>query len=104
MRVKFASKQLEKVCTDESQMRRKHGNIASKLRLRLNALRQADTVGALPHQDPLGRWHSVDSIHPGCWAGWTSPNHRIIIRPDVQEGGLIASTVVTVEAVDEDYH
>lgn len=104
MRVEYANNQLEKVCTDESQMRRKHSNIADKLRLRLNALHQAQTVGDLATLDPLGRWHSIDSIRPGCWSGWTSRNHRIIIRPEVENVILVAATVVTVEAVGEDYH
>ena len=85
-------------------MRRKHGNIAATLRLRLNALRLAPTVGDLPTVDPGGRWHSIDSMRPGCWSGRTSKNHRIIIRPDEENGCLVAATVVTVEAIDEDYH
>lgn len=85
-------------------MRRKHGKIAEKLRLRVNALRRVATVGDLPTEDPGGKWHSVESILPGCWAGWTSPNHRIIIRPQEENGVLTAATVVTVEAVDMDYH
>lgn len=104
MRVEYLNNQLEKVCTDEATMRRKHSNIEKKLRVRLNALRQADNVRHLCTLDPLGKWHSVESIHPGCWAGWTSRNHRIIFRPCEHDGALEAATVVTVEAVDEDYH
>ena len=61
-------------------------------------------MGDLPTLDLGGKWHPIEAIRPGCWSGWTSKNHRIIIRPQTDEADLEAATVVLVEAVGEDYH
>ena len=102
MEVKYADNKLEKLCTDEREMWRKRADVAKKLKLRINALRQANNLGGLPNLDPSGKWHSVDKIRPGCWAAWVSGNHRIIIRPEGSGAVLTAVTVTVVEV--EDYH
>lgn len=102
MRILFADKGLEKLCTDEKEMRRKRGDIATKLRLRIAALRTAKTVGELPTLDPLGRWHTLTGARAGHWAGWLSRNHRLVVRP---EGDGPASASATVTIIDiTDYH
>jgi proteic killer suppression protein len=96
-------KSLEKLCTDEKEMKRKRADIADKLPLRINALRQADNVEHLVTLDPLGWWHQLTGDRAGLWAGRVSKNHRILIRPEGETPGA-TSVTVTVVAGGEDYH
>ncbi len=57
--VRYDDKKLEKLCTDEREMRRKRVDIADKLPLRVKALETAATVGELSTHDPLGCWHQL---------------------------------------------
>lgn len=102
MEVKYADKKLEKLCTDEREMRRRRADIAEKLQLRVNALRNAKNVGHLKELDPLGYWHDLDSDLNGLWAGSVSRNKRILIQP---EGDGLDVDAVTVTVIDiDDYH
>lgn len=96
-------KKLEKLCTDEKEMRRRRSDIADKLRLRIKALEEASCVGELETVDPLGRWHRLDADWHGHWAGSVSRNHRIIVRPD-GDGLDTDSVSVTVVEAGIDYH
>ncbi|MBN7300452.1 plasmid maintenance system killer protein [Mycobacteroides abscessus subsp. bolletii] len=102
MDVKYQDRKLEKLCTDEREMRKKRGDIADRLRLRVNALRTANTVGELATIDPLGNWHQLSADHLGEWAGKLSRNERLLIRP---EGDSEPWDAVTVTVIDiDDYH
>lgn len=61
----FEDRKLQKLCTDEREMRKKRGDIAAKLRLRVNALRTAASVGDLAAIDPLAKWHQLHEDHAG---------------------------------------
>lgn len=100
MIVCYSSKQLEKECTDEREMKRKRGPLAPKLRLRINALEAANSLEELLTLDPLGRWHQLTADRAGQWAGRLSPNWRLIVEQVDGEG--YAVTVLVVEI--EDYH
>lgn len=102
MEVKYADNRLKKLCSDEKEMRRKRADIADKLRLRVNALRKARNVGHLIELDPLGKWHDLNGDKAGLWAGSTSKNHRILIRPE-GSGPAVTAVIVTVVELD-DYH
>lgn len=83
-------------------MRRKRGDIADRLRLRVNALHTADNVGELAAIDPLGNWHQLTGDYAGEWAGKLSGNYRLLIRP---EGDSQPWDAVTVTVLDiDDYH
>ncbi|WP_258307161.1 type II toxin-antitoxin system RelE/ParE family toxin [Gordonia paraffinivorans] len=98
----FEDRKLQKLCTDEREMRKKRGDIADKLRRRVNALRTAETVGELATIDPLGYWHQLHEDHAGEWAGKLSDNYRLLIRP---EGDAEPWDAVTVTVIDiDDYH
>lgn len=99
----YRSKSLERLCTDEKEMKRRRADIARKLPLRIKALENAPTLGALRDADPLGRWHPLTGDRSGTWAGSVSPNHRIIIRPE-GEGPDVTAVTVTVLDAGEDYH
>lgn len=103
MQVEYSDNSLERLCTDEKEMKKRRADIADKLKLRIKALQAAPNLGALPEQDPLGRWHPLTGDRAGTWAGSVSRNHRIIIRPDGDEPG-VDSVTVTVIAAGEDYH
>jgi len=103
MQVAYEDKSLERLCTDEKEMKKKRADIAAKLPLRVKALEAAPSVGALPEQDPLGYWHPLTGDRAGTWAGSVSRNHRIIIRPEGDEPGA-SSVTVTVIDVGVDYH
>lgn len=102
MEVRFEDKKLEKLCTDEREMRRKRADIADKLRLRINALKTVACVGELSTHDPLGYWHQLGENLNGQWAGTLSGNYRLLIRP---EGADEPWDAVIVTVVDiNDYH
>lgn len=100
--MKFTDNRLEKLCSDEKEMRRKRPDIEKKLRARVNALRSADNVGHLKTLDPGGDWHDLKGKRQGLWAGELSGNWRIIIRPEGVGSAVTAITVTVVEI--EDYH
>ena len=102
MDVRYADNKLQKLCSDEREMRRKRPDIEKKLRLRVYALKQATNVGHLQDLDPGGKWHTIDQKWPGHWAGWVSHNERIVFKP-MNDGAAMAAISVTVVYVG-DYH
>lgn len=101
MRVVYADKKLEKLCTNEREMRRQRADIADKLKNRIVALESAPSLDAMPTWDPLGRWHELKADRAGQWAGSLSRNWRIIVVPlDTTGDGDVTVSVVEVG----DYH
>jgi proteic killer suppression protein len=100
--VRYEDKKLEKLCTDEREMRKKRGDIADKLRLRIKALETAQTVGELSTHDPLGKWHQLGANLDGLWSGKLSANYRLLVRPDDYAEPLSAVTVTVMDI--DDYH
>lgn len=100
--VRYEDSKLEKLCTDEREMRKKRADIASRLRLRINALQIAQTVGELQTLDPIGYWHELGADRDGMWAGKLSGNFRLLIRPEGDAESWKAVTVTVIEIVD--YH
>lgn len=98
----YANKTIEKLCTDETVMRKKRGDIAGNIRRRINALETADSVGELRTHDPLGKWHQLSADRPGQWAGQLSRNERLLIRPHNTEEPWDSVTVTVLEV--DDYH
>jgi proteic killer suppression protein len=101
LEVLYEDSKLEKLCTDEREMRRKRSDIAGKLRLRIKALEAVTTVGELRTHDPLGNWHPLTANLDGLWAGKLSPNYRLLVRP---EGAEDASSAVTVTVIEISNH
>jgi proteic killer suppression protein len=100
--VLYEDKKLEKLCTDEREMRKKRGDIADKLRRRIKALETAESVGELSTHDPLGKWHQLGADLDGLWAGELSRNYRLLIRPESETEPWDAVTVTVTEI--DDYH
>lgn len=82
-------------------MQRKRPDIAKKLRLRINALNNADTIGDLPRDDPGGAWHDLKGDRSGTWAGELSGNWRLLVDP-IPPKSLAAVEATVIEI--EDYH
>ncbi|WP_217639229.1 hypothetical protein [Arthrobacter sp. cf158] len=78
-------------------MRRKREDVAGKLKLRINALETAESVGELANHDPLGKWHPLTANLDGYWAGKLSANYRLLIRPENAEDPESAVTVTAIE-------
>ena len=101
MQVSFKRNKLEKQCTDDREIRRAFPKFEKKLRLRISALRAADSLGDLPANDPNGTWHEVDSEGRGTWSGELSGNWRILVLPSPIKS--LGATEVTVMEI-KDYH
>lgn len=102
LEVRYDSRKLRELCTDEREMRRRRVDIADKLRLRIKALETADTVGELPTHDPLGRWHPLSANLDGLWSGKLSANFRLLVRPEDADDPASAVTVTVIDI--DDYH
>lgn len=100
MRVDYKDNKLAKLCTDEREMQRKRPDLAKKLRLRIKALENSDTLGDLPEDDPGGAWHDLKGKRAGLWAGELSGNWRLVVKPTPNSLTAIDVTVVDIE----DYH
>lgn len=101
MEVRYKDNKLEKLCTNEREMQRKRPDIQKKLRLRVNALRAADTVGDLPKDDPGGAWHDLKGNRAGIWTGELSGNWRLLVEPSPPNSlSAVEATVIDIE----DYH
>ena len=103
MEVRYDDKKLEKLCTDEREMRKTRSDIAGKLRLRVKALGTAASVGELSTHDPLGYWHQLGADLGGLWAGKLSENYRLLVRPEDADAEPWTAVTVTVTKID-DYH
>lgn len=102
LELRYKDRRLEKLCTDEREMRKKRADIAGKLQRRIKALETAATVGELSTHDPSGKWHQLTSNLDGLWAGRLSDNYRLLIQPDDPADPRSAVTVTVIEICD--YH
>jgi proteic killer suppression protein len=101
LEVRYKDNKLEKLCTNEREMQRRRPDIQKKLRLRINALRTAATVGDLPRDDPGGAWHELKGDLAGIWSGELSGNWRLLVEPDpLRSLGAVVATVIDID----DYH
>mgnify|MGYP004688239059 CR=1 len=109
MKISYASKKLEGICTDEKKCKKFRSDIVRGVKLRHNALETADSMEDLKDLDPGGRWHQLCGDREGQWAGKLNKNYRIIVEPS--DGGLKITKVeqagretsVTVLSI-VDYH
>lgn len=100
MRVRYKDNRLEKLCTDEREMQKKRPDLKNKLRLRIKALENSDTLGDLLVDDPSGAWHDLKGKRAGTWSGELSGNWRLLVEPTPNSLSTVAATVVGIE----DYH
>ncbi|MDO5618000.1 type II toxin-antitoxin system RelE/ParE family toxin [Kocuria sp.] len=97
MHLEYASKELERICTEARYMQRKlNVQVAKSLKLRIAELRNSQEMADLLLG--VGRWEELTGDRRGQWSGRLSGNWRLIVAP--QPNG--ATTVLVVEITD--YH
>lgn len=104
MEIEYVDKSMMKTLESEQLIRRKHGDIAKKLILRMSDLRVADNLSQITHLPPPRR-HKLTGNWEGCWGIDLSKNQRLIIRPvgKFDPDDLATMTKIRVEGI-EDYH
>jgi len=97
MELRYATRDLERVCTDERRMQKDLGkNVAKKLKLRIAELTYVGEMRDL--LEGSGRWEELKADRVGQWSARLTGNWRLIVQPD--EGDEV--TVLVVEIID--YH
>ena len=97
MQLDYATRDLERSCTDARRVQATYGaNVAKKLKLRLAELTYVDEMA-----DVLagpGRWEELTGDRAGQWSARLTANWRLIVEPEQRD----VITVIIVEIVD--YH
>jgi proteic killer suppression protein len=97
VQLEYATRDLERICTDERYMKRRLGaQVVKALQLRIAELRYG-----IEMQDLLqgtGRWEELRGHRAGTWSARLTANWRLIVRPEQRD----VVTVTVVEIVD--YH
>jgi len=95
--LRYATRDIEKVCTDSRRMQKVLGvNVAKKLKLRIAELSYvADMADLL---EGSGRWEELKADRVGQWSARLTGNWRLIVQPE--PGDLV--TVLVVQIID--YH
>ncbi|MDN5855138.1 MAG: type II toxin-antitoxin system RelE/ParE family toxin [Actinomycetia bacterium] len=97
MKLRYASRDLEKTCTDARRMQRVLGaERAKKLQLRLDDLLAAEKMADLLQM--TGKWEELKADRAGQWSARLTGNWRLIVQPEEDEEVV----VLVVEIVD--YH
>ena len=97
MEVRYATRKIEKICTNDREMKRKlDANIAKKLRLRIVELHNVESFADLLRG--TGRWGQLTGDRAGQWSARLTANWRLIVT---DEGG---SPVVARVIEITDYH
>lgn len=99
--MQYKCNKLERLCTDEREMQKRRPDLRKKLRLRVKALENSETLGDLSVDDPGGDWHDLKGRRAGTWAGELSGNWRLLVEPSPT--ATLHATEVTVIDI-EDYH
>lgn len=98
MVVEFATRELQRTCTDRRYMHRQLGlPVAKKLQLRIAELMAVSHVRDL--LEGTGRWEELKGDRRGTWSARLSANWRLIVRP-LELGEQAAVMVMDIE----DYH
>jgi toxin HigB-1 len=97
MQLAYATRDLERVCTDARRMQATYGaDVAKKLKLRLAELTYVDEMADL--LEGPGRWEELKGDRAGQWSARLTANWRLIVEPEQRD----VITVIIVEIVD--YH
>lgn len=97
MEVRYAGREIERICTEDAYMRRRQStNVCKKLRLRIAELHSMESFEDL--RRGTGRWEQLTGDRTGQWSARLTANLRLIV---VDEGGH--PVVVTVIEIT-DYH
>ena len=97
MEVRYATRKIEKICTNDREMKRKlDADIAKKLRLRIVELHNVESFADLLRG--TGRWEQLTGDRAGQWSARLTANWRLIVT---DEGGSpVDARVIEIT----DYH
>ncbi|RQP12965.1 MAG: plasmid maintenance system killer protein [Microbacteriaceae bacterium] len=96
MELRYAGRDLEKVCTDARLMQRRLGvDVAKALQRRIKELEYVQEMDDLLRG--TGKWEQLTADRAGQWSARLSANWRLIVTPDGND-----QSVLVVEIVD--YH
>jgi proteic killer suppression protein len=97
MELRYASRDLERICTDERRMVRELGaQVAKALKLRVAELQRVRECADL--LAGTGRWEPLTADRSGQWSARLTANYRLI----VEEGRDGVAIALLVEITD--YH
>lgn len=97
MDVRYATRDLERICTDARRMQRVLGaQVAKALKLRITELTRVEEMADLSLG--TGRWEELKADRAGQWSARLTGNWRLIVEPHVDE----RVAVLVIEIID--YH
>ena len=106
MEILFATNKLKKIFNSENELERVYGRLAQKIKLRMNVLRNAPNLAAVPSTPP-DRCHGLKAERAGQFAVDLSHPHRLVFKPsktpptknkdgDIDKGKVISITIIEV--------
>lgn len=106
MEIRFRTKKLQKVCSEEQAMLRAYGkDIAKRLKQRLAELKAAETLSDISHLPPA-RLHELAGNLKGHFSVDLTHPYRLLFVPDHdpvpvdEQGGIDRGAVTAIEIVD----
>lgn len=99
MDLRYSSRELERLCTNQARMQAKLGSSTAKALQR----RLGELAYVLDMSDLLlgtGRWEELRGDRAGQWSSRLSRNWRLIVMPEATEEAAV--TVLVLEITD--YH
>ena len=111
MEIAFKTKRLQKACSSDALLQKTYGKqIAKKIKVRLNVLRQAANLGLVPTGPPLRR-HQLKGDRDETWAVDLGPRQRLVFAanhettPRNDDGGVATYRVTAIKIIEIiDYH
>ena len=98
MELRYATRDLERICTDERRMVRELGALVARaLKLRISELRRVAEFADLLLG--TGRWEQLTADRSGQWSAHLTANWRLIVQED-DDGVALAALVIEIT----DYH
>ncbi len=104
MVIKYSTKRLEKILTDDRLIHKFYSNDYQRIKNRLSELKVANNLSEIPESPPPRR-HKLSGNYKDCWGINYSKNDRFIIKPIGEFDINDLSSIVEIEIVElEDYH
>lgn len=96
MELRYASGDLERVCTDARLMQKRLGaDVAKTLQRRIKELEYVQAMDDLLRG--TGKWEQLKADRAGQWSARLSANWRLIVEPDGDDASVLILEIV-------DYH
>lgn len=104
MNISYSTKKLEKILSEQRQIKKQYPKDYMRISARLSELEAADNLAEIPNTPPPRR-HKLLGNRAGSWGIDYSKNCRIIITPihEYTVNGLTTITDIKIDGL-EDYH